>query len=193
MKKYCTVSYFLNLTETVKVLNYIYIINCGVIYFRPVVHAQLASFPPKNRFFLFQQYFSLRYFNKIFNILGLYSGKSNHIFWKYFKYKTNVPGKLLLSAVVWHLDFLHRKKDVHYFLNFKCHRLHRHHFKQPSQSSNMKSKNWKPSESRIIFTCRWNFWLFSIFKSYKFFMAILLYKCVVPCNEKLSCNIFTYI
>ena len=62
LKKYCTVSYFLNLTETVEVLNYIYIINCGVIYFRPVVHAQLASFHPKNRFFLFQQYFSLRFF-----------------------------------------------------------------------------------------------------------------------------------
>ena len=76
----------------VKVLNYIYIINWSVIYFHTVAHAQLVSFPPKNKFFLLQQYFTLRYFNKIFDILGLYSGKSNHIFWKYLKYKTNVLG-----------------------------------------------------------------------------------------------------
>ena len=120
--------------------------------------------------------------------------KNNHIFWKYLKNKTNVL--CTTAAVSSCLTFrfsADEKKDAHYFWNFKCHRLHRHHFKWPLQSSNIKSKNWKPSAARIIFTRRWNFWLFSILKCYNFFMTILLYKSVVPCNKKLSRNIFTYI
>ena len=56
---------------------------------------------------------------------------------------------LLTSAVIQHFNFLHGKEVVQYFFNYKCHRLHQHHFGKLLQSSIKENRYSGLSLSRL--------------------------------------------
>ena len=91
---------------------------------------------------------------------------------------------LLVSAVIWHLQFLHRKEVVKFLL----------HFGKILQSSTKKSKDCNPSTARIIFMDHLSFWLPLLFKLlWIFYDCINLKMCFTIQQELLKYYIYAYL